>query len=730
MTWGRLVTTATLLFLAAFRVTAADLPQSDLPQPWVDRVLPLGARTGSTVTVELHGEYLSNVTEVRFDTTDLRWIETKEADSGHVVGLVEVADNAALGPHRLQLYSQDGPSNSRLFNVTQFPALAEFEPNDKLDQAQRIELTPQVVDGYMQGRIDIDTYRFEARAGERWTFDVRSMEYGSHLECELILFDAEGNRVTYNDDRNDIDETPFIEHTFADSGSYYLQLDQYRGPQNVDCGRNCGYMLRISQLPLMQAVSPLGARRGTTAHIALIGSALGSVESVYLMRVRGAENYRMTYPYTIPIDIRPDPERSTDIPRITGSIVSRSANRLEAKVDIPPDTATGLWRVWVTGTEGSTDGLSFEISDSPEFSGADGRRPNWRQGEVIINGSLDAEGDEDTYELESVAGEPLHLLTLAAQLGLPYIDTVLELFDTEGKLVAEHDDVMTGQGTVIGNPDSSLFYVPEQDGPLKLIVRDRTGRGGPTFQYRLKIKSTRPGFQLLVEPENFTVPKGHSGELAVLLIRQPGFDDDVEVWVDGLPGQAETLSGRFRADQFFGPSADGDNVIIPEVRFRIEAPDSLSPGVFPFQVRGRAGTGGPVVEAHTSLWVGPPRKRNDIRRPLPVIAMHVIEPFDARLSIDTTRIALEQDESTELKIAAEHIPEDAAVRIANIPNDVSYRVVSRNPDQIVLAIEATGKTEPGGTTVSVEADVNGRWAATAPLTMTISAKKGTLTSSR
>ena len=513
-------------------------------------------------------------------------------------------------------------------------------------------------------------------------------------------------------------------------GSYYLQLDQYRGPQNVDCGRNCGYMLRISQLPLMQAVYPLGARRGTTAHITLVGSALDSAESVYIKRVRGAENYRMTYPYTMPIDMGPDPKRSADIPKTPGSIVSRSPTRLEAKIEIPPDARVGLWRIWVQGPHGSTDGLSFEVGDRPEYTEANLRRLDLRQGEIVINASLDAEGEEDIYEIEGVAGKPLHIRTLAVQLGLPYIDTVLELFDADGKLVAEHDDVMTGQGTVIGNPDSSLFYIPEQDGLLKLVVRDRTGRGGPTFQYRLKIKSARPSFQLLAEPENFTVPKGHSAELAVLFIRQPGFEDDVEVWIDGLPGQTETLAGKFRADQFFGPSADGDNVIIPELKFRIPAPESLAPGSYPFQVRGRAGSGGPIVEAHTSLWVGPPRKRNDIRRPLPAIAMHIIEPFDARLSTDTSRITLEQGETIEVKVAAQHVFESAELRIANAPRGVNYRVVSRTSDQIVLAIEAATEAEPGRTTVSIEANVNGRWAATAPLTMVISANQETLTSSR
>jgi hypothetical protein len=110
--------------------------------------------------------------------------------------------------------------------------------------------------------------------------------------------------------------------------------------------------------------------------------------------------------------------------------------------------------------------------------------------------------------------------------------------------------------------------------------------------------------------------------------------------------------------------------------------------------------------------------------------MNVVEPFDARLSIDMRRITLEQGATTEIKIAAKNIPENAELRIANAPSGVSYQVVSRSPDQIVLAMEANGETKPGNTTVSVEANVNRRWAATAPLTMVISAKKNTLTTSR
>ena len=370
---------------------------------------------------------------------------------------------------------------------------------------------------------------------------------------------------------------------------------------------------------------------------------------------------------------------------------------------------------------------AFAVDNAGNVRVADGSQLDY---ETQNSYSLTIQVLDDVYDIEAVAGEPLHILTLASQLGLPYIDTVLELFDSQGKLVAEHDDVMTGQGTVIGNPDSSLFYVPQRDEPLKLVVRDRIGRGGPTFQYRLRVRRARPGFQLLVEPENFTVPRGSAADLTVFLIRQPGFEDDIEVWADGLPSQREALSGKFRADQFFGPSADGDNIIIPELTFRIEAPEYLTAGVYPFQVRGRAGTDGPVVKAHTSLWIGPPRKRNDIRRPIPSLTMYVVEPFEARLSTDAKRIGLAQGKMKEIEIAAKQVPKDAKLRIANAPTGVHHRIVSWETDQIVLALTAGEQAELGTTKISVEAEVDGRWAATPPITIVVSGKNDRFAASR
>lgn len=609
---------ATWAALSALTAASPELP-------WIDRIEPLSAQRGTTIRVELHGEHLKDLQSADFGTDSIQWLRTIETGEKRLVGEVRVAADAPLGPHGFYMRGKGAPANARLFNVTQWPTLAEAEPNDRLPQAQRIELRPQSIQGYMKGLIDVDLYTFEATAGERWIFDLRSLEYGTHLESEMVLFDAAGKRVAENDDRDEFDESPLLEHTFSRGGRYYLKLDQYRGPQGVSCDDNCGYSLEISQLPLINAVSPLGARRGAKVRFRLEGTAMDSVTGIALSPARSAEHYRMTYPFTMPVRFGPDPRRAADVLRVTGRIVERLPQALIAEASIPEDAPMGLWRAWVMGRSGEAPAMSLEIADAVELDERDSSSGDWRRGEYVVNGALSREGEEDRFPIVAEAGKPLRFWTVAAQLGLPGIDTVLELRDASGKIVASHDDVMSGQGTPVGNPDSSLVYLPAESGKFTLSVRDRIGRGGAGFAYRLHVKSEHAGFQLLTSPENFTLRRGSAEKLTVFLIREPGFEGEVPVWFENLPAGITAERGTFRADQAFGPSADGDNMIIPEMSLSISASAGVPPGEYPLRLVGRGGPDGRIVLAHTSLWIGPPRNRNDTRRPRPAVVANVIE---------------------------------------------------------------------------------------------------------
>ena len=714
-------------------ILVASSAASDLPSPWVERVSPLGAPRGATIEVELTGRHLSNAVSVEFDSEDIAWLDTLEADSGNVRGRLRVDERAALGPHIFKVITQDGHSNARLFNVNQFPSTYEVEPNNLLRNAQPLALKAQIVHGILPRGPDIDTYVFEAGAGERWNFDLRSLEYGSHLECEMALLDADGKEIAFNDDRDDYVETPYLDHTFDQAGTYYLRLDQYRGPQGVNCAQNCGYMLRITKLPLILGASPLGTRVGTEARVTIHGQRLESVERIYLTQVRGAEYYRLTFPFSIPLYAEADPRRAALVPRIEGVVTDVLATRLETTFPIPADARPGLWRLWVEGPDGTTDGISLELTDDPEFPEAEfsplktGRRIEGDEGPLTINGTLEADQEQDMYIVRAKAGVSLRFRTLAVQLGLPYIDTVLELFDAEGRLLAEHDDMMSGQGTVIGNPDSSLVYTPQQDETLRLIVRDRIGRGGPTYAYRLKIDNEKAGFRLLVDPDAINVARGEKAKWTVLMIRDPGFDGAVEVEVTGLPEGVAAPTGKFRTDQFFGPSGDGDNVIIPELPLETTIPADLPPGDYPIRILGRAlGEGNlSVVEAFSTLWIGSPLKRNDIRRPVARSALTVVEPFAPRLRADPALLSrfggirLHEGGSARLELQTEALPPDAPIQLTGATAGLTFEVVERNTDTLSLELRADAESGPMEGRISVEAEVDGRRAMTAPIRVSV-----------
>src|SRR5262249_23771946 len=150
--------------------------------------------------LEILGSRLSNVTSVEFDSRDLVWEKTTQSSPGKVTGEVRIAPTAALGTHRLRAITLDGPSTSALFNVGQYRSIIEIEPNDTWDRAQRIASLPAEVQGRLDGAPDIDIYAFTVKSGERWVFDLRSIESGSSVETRMILMDSAGKLISFNDD--------------------------------------------------------------------------------------------------------------------------------------------------------------------------------------------------------------------------------------------------------------------------------------------------------------------------------------------------------------------------------------------------------------------------------------------------------------------------------------------------------------------------------------------------
>jgi len=691
--------------------------------PQLVRVFPLGGQAGTTVSLEIIGAQLSNITGVEFDTQDLVW-DQKTAHAGpvKVTGEVRISKAAALGAHTVRVITMDGPSNSAIFNVGQFPSPKEIEPNNKLDQAQKLSSLPVEVQGRLDGAPDIDIFSFQANKGERWVFDLRSIEDGSSVEARMILMDAAGKQVSFNDDRDDYNENPLIEHTFSAAGTYYVKLDQYRGPRGFNFGKNCSYILRISALPLIKSTYPMAVRAGSQGVMRVRGSGLDSIQKVYLTELRQAEYARMTYPYTMPIHFRKDPAAGSQQVRIDGHVKHRSPESAELMFSVPANATPGVWKLWTSGAQGSVSGLNINIVDEPLLEETAAMKSALAAAPLAINGELSKPGEKDVFHIAGHAGQPLHFLTIAAQLGVPYLDSVLTLRDASGKKLAENDDVVAGQGTLLGNSDSSLFFTPKQDGPLVLEVRDRIRRGGPGFEYCLEVRNESPSFQLFTTPENFTITPGGTSEIKVHLICEAGFEGAIEIWLEGLPPGVNAPRGRFRADQLFEPNADGADMIIPEMALAINAPAAIPEGVYPISVFGASGRDGAVkrVEAHATMMQGPLLDLwNFIRRPVPAITMTVVQPFAPQLLTGVRTLRLERGKPATIELTAENIPESASFRLLDLPDGVQYKMLGRQGSQVTVSLEASAEAAAGTYDISAETEVGTRKAPSPPIALVI-----------
>jgi hypothetical protein len=288
---------------------------------------PLGGQRGTEVELEILGRHLSNASGLEFDCADIAWIATTYASAGKLRGIVSIAADAALGPHLLRARTADGYSTTAMFNVGQFPHRPEAEPNDMAGEAHEIARLPAEVQGILEGSADIDLFKVVVPAGKRLAIELRSIEYGSAVEAKMSLLDLHSRRVRFNDDRDDYLETPFIEHTFETSGTYYIKVDQYRGPRGFNFGKNSAYILRISALPTIEYAAPLGIAIGNRAKLTLHGSALDSVQSVFVTALRAAEYARMTFPFTMPIPFRPDRASGPLVPALTGRLCKSNRMR-------------------------------------------------------------------------------------------------------------------------------------------------------------------------------------------------------------------------------------------------------------------------------------------------------------------------------------------------------------------------------------------------------------------
>jgi hypothetical protein len=106
----------------------------------------------------------------------------------------------ADGPMWVSVPMGDAPANPVPVVASALPIVIESaEENNTLEKAQGVTV-PATVNGRIESEADVDCFAFEAKKGERFTFEVIARRQQSLLDSNLRLLDAKGKSLVENDD--------------------------------------------------------------------------------------------------------------------------------------------------------------------------------------------------------------------------------------------------------------------------------------------------------------------------------------------------------------------------------------------------------------------------------------------------------------------------------------------------------------------------------------------------
>ena len=511
----------TLRFLLVLLLAPAALLAQ--PVPKINSISPEWIQRGTTIDVTLTGDNLGGVTQILFNgdaglsATNIppasppkpsisiessaggitRVDSGPKKDEKRLVIKVTTKADVTLSPRELRVVSPGGVSNPLQFNVGQWREIAKRDSNGTLADAQPVEL-PAAISGLLSTMAQTNHYRFNAKSGEDFVFEVDAARRGSPLDSSLAVLDTQGKELARNEDALGLDSLLFF--TAPEDGEYMLQLRDYR----FQGGNNYTYRLYAGALPYVESIFPFGAQRGKTVEIALQG-----------------HNLDGTTKMTLNID----------------------AKARRGRQEIRAATPRGLSNL-----------VPFDVSDLSETAETepndDADKSQLVTVPLVINGRVGQPKDIDRFKFKSDKDQKLVCEVAAASFGSK-LDPLLILTDTNGTVIAQNDDA-TGA-------DARVEFEAKKDTEYLVAIRDLTQRGGDRFGYRLLIRPPSGGagasFAARFLPDTLRVHRDGTTRLRCEVTRTGGFDGPLSFALSDLP------SGTF-ADPLVLPNGPSSGIMV------------------------------------------------------------------------------------------------------------------------------------------------------------------------
>jgi len=456
--------------------------------PMITHAHPVAIQRGQTAEITVDGQMnFVGVSKAIFEGQGLtaEVIPPAKAPAGpqrSVKLKVTAAPDAAVGVREFRLLSNLGLSSVGQLLVVDDVVITETGDNGTRAKANPVSV-PSTVCGKIEIAEDVDFFKVRAEAGQTLTFEVygariqdKIHDLQKHADPMLTLFDAEGRELAANDDYYFAD--PLLSHTFKDAGDCFIQVrdSKYDGdPRWV-------YALRITNKPYVAHVYPAAGNPGQEIEVEPVGSAKLLQPKI---KLRVPETVGV---HAVQLDVGPGKANPTAF------IVSALPQILEQEPNDSPEQAQ---RVAVPGG---------------------------------INGRIGVRRDLDHFLFAATKGKAIRFEVKARRFGTllnSTVDSVLDVMNAKGQVVASNDDAF--------GKDAAVTFTPPADGDYVLRIRDLNSKGGDAGIYHIEASWALPDFTLRCDGDKAMIGPGSSTAWYVHVVRQNGFAGPVQVEVQGLP---------------------------------------------------------------------------------------------------------------------------------------------------------------------------------------------------
>src|SRR5207244_2884246 len=154
----------------------------------------------------------------------------------------------------------NGVSNPRAFVVGDLKEYVEQEPNNNVDQMQRVDLNC-TINGVIGSPTDVDYFEFSGKKGQRVVVSCLTTSIDSKLPATIELYSAAGSYLGFN--RNYQHNDALLDAELPADGDYYVRVSSFS--YTLGGAPDYFYRLTITTAPWIDAVFPPMVEPGTKA---------------------------------------------------------------------------------------------------------------------------------------------------------------------------------------------------------------------------------------------------------------------------------------------------------------------------------------------------------------------------------------------------------------------------------------------------------------------------------